>query len=89
MFQDSQIGTTAPKRSSRSKKDGAAPRHRLKAVESKRSSRGKNNQAEMQVVGERFTPLLSRETYTFSRMRIDRGGPRSCTAICFPGWTRA
>ena len=89
MFQDSQIGTTASKRSSRSKKDGVAPRHRLKTVASKRSSRGKNNQAEMQVVGERFTPLLSRETYTFSRMRIDRGGPRSCTAICFPGWTRA
>ena len=89
MFQDSQIGTTAPKRSSRSKEGGAAPRSRLKAVASKRSSRGKNNHAETQVIGERFTPLLSRETYTFSRMRIDRGGPRSCTAICFPGWVRA
>ncbi len=36
---------------------------------------------------ERFTPLLSRESFTFSRMKIDRGGPRAYTAICFRGWS--
>jgi hypothetical protein len=35
---------------------------------------------------ERFTPLLTREAYTFSRMRIDRGGPRVNSAIRLPGW---
>jgi hypothetical protein len=44
--------------------------------------------ADQQDQAERFTPLLSRENYTYSRMKIDRGGPRSFSAICFPGWSR-
>ena len=55
---------------------------------SKRSER-KNSITQLRVLGERFTPLLTRREYTFSRMRHDRGGPRTCTAICFPGWIRA
>jgi hypothetical protein len=39
-----------------------------------------------QVPGERFTPLLTREGYTFSQMRIERGGPRAFSAIRLPGW---
>lgn len=55
---------------------------------SKRSGR-KKSAAPLQVSEERFTPLLSRDAYTFSRMRLNRGGPSTCTAICFPGWVRA
>jgi hypothetical protein len=54
----------------------------------KPSARRKSTAA-LKALGERFTPLLSREMYTFSRMRKDRGGPRTYTAICFPGWVRA
>jgi hypothetical protein len=56
---------------------------------SKRSARRKQADAEMQVQAERYTPLLSRERFTFSRMRIGRDGPRTYSAICFPGWVRA
>ena len=55
---------------------------------SKRPER-KKSVISLRVLGERFTPLLSRDDNTFSRMRHDRGGPRTCTAICFPGWIRA
>jgi hypothetical protein len=55
---------------------------------SKRPER-KKGVISLRVLGARFTPLLSRREYTFSRMRHDSGGPRTCTAICFPGWVRA
>lgn len=58
-------------------------------VRAKRPARGKHSQTETPVLGERFTTLLSREHYTFSRMRMDRGGPRVHSAICFRGWVRA
>jgi len=35
-----------------------------------------------------YTTLRSREEHTFSQMRIDRGGPRSFSALCFRGWRR-
>jgi hypothetical protein len=41
-----------------------------------------------QATEERFTTIRSREEYTFSQMRIDRGGPRSFSALCFRGWRR-
>ena len=60
---------------------------------SKRSSRGKKSKAETKietkVLSERYTPLLSREDFTFMRMRVDRGGPRTYSAICLPGWVQA
>ena len=56
---------------------------------SKRSSRRNQIHAEMRVQAERYTPLRSREDFTFARMRTDRGGPRTYSAICFPGWVRA
>jgi len=55
---------------------------------SKGSSRRKKSEVATQVAGERYTPLLTREAFTFSRMKIDRGGPHTYTAICFPGWIR-
>jgi hypothetical protein len=58
-------------------------------IASKRSSRRNRIHAEMRVQTERYSTLLSRSDYTFSRMRIDRGGPRTRSAICFPGWIRA
>jgi len=36
--------------------------------------------------GERFTPLLTRETHTFSCMRRDQRGPRMVSTICSPRW---
>jgi hypothetical protein len=50
--------------------------------------RGDKDAAITQAPEERFTPLLSREAYTFQQMRIDRGGPRSFSALCFRGWKR-
>jgi hypothetical protein len=41
-----------------------------------------------QAEGERYTPLMSRETYTYALMRDDRPGPRMYSAICFPGWKK-
>jgi hypothetical protein len=55
---------------------------------SKGSSRGKKSVVDMHILGDRYTPLLTREEFTFSRMRIDRGGPRTHSAICFPGWEK-
>jgi hypothetical protein len=42
----------------------------------------------LQAVAERYTPLISREAFTFSLMRDDRPGPRMYSAICFPGWKK-
>jgi len=39
------------------------------------SPRGNKDGASAQATEERFTTLRSREEYTFSQMRIDRGGP--------------
>ena len=50
--------------------------------------RGNKDGAGAQATEERFTTLRSREEYTFSQMRIDRGGPRSFSALCFRGWRR-
>jgi len=55
----------------------------------KRAPRKKKTTAVKQDAGERYTPLLTREGFTFSRMKLDGGGPRSYSAICFPGWVRA
>jgi hypothetical protein len=55
----------------------------------RRSRRRKPETSVVSVVGERFTPLLTRETHTFALMRRDRTGPRSYSAICFPGWKQA
>ena len=52
------------------------------------SPRGNKDGAGAQATEERFTTLRSREEYTFSQMRIDRGGPRSFSALCFRGWRR-
>ena len=52
------------------------------------SARGNKDGASSQATEERFTTLRSREEHTFSRMRIDRGGPRSFSALCFRGWRR-
>ncbi len=54
---------------------------------SKPVPKGNMDRADQQDQSERFTPLLSRESFTFSRMKIDRGGPRAYTAICFRGWS--
>jgi hypothetical protein len=54
-----------------------------------RRSGRKKSSVEAKAIGERYTPLLSCEQFTFSRMRINRGGPRSYSAICLPGWVRA
>jgi hypothetical protein len=51
-----------------------------------RSARARNDARKKQAVGERLTPLLTRETYTFAQMRIERGGPRVFSAIRLPGW---
>lgn len=56
---------------------------------SKGSSRRKQVDAKRQVRAERFTPLRSRDQFTFSRMRIGRDGPRTYSAICLPGWVQA
>jgi hypothetical protein len=53
---------------------------------SKASARGGKDGAVTQAPGERFTPLLTREGYTFSLMRTDEHGPRMFSAICLPGW---
>ncbi|HYJ58378.1 MAG TPA: hypothetical protein VEW64_03375 [Methyloceanibacter sp.] len=55
---------------------------------SKSTPKGNSDLAGKQDQSERFTPLLSREHYTFSRMKIDRGGPRAYSAICFRGWSK-
>ena len=52
------------------------------------SARGNKDGASSQATEERFTTLRSREEHTFSQMRIDRGGPRSFSALCFRGWRR-
>jgi hypothetical protein len=52
------------------------------------SARGNKDGAGAQATEERFTTLRSREEHTFSQMRIDRGGPRSFSALCFRGWRR-
>jgi hypothetical protein len=38
---------------------------------------------------ERFSPLLTREEYTFSRMRTDKRGPRMFSTLCSPGWKQS
>lgn len=55
----------------------------------KRTPRSKKTTAPIQVGGDRYTPLLTREGFTYSRMKLDGSGPRSYSAICFPGWIRA
>ena len=44
------------------------------------------DEAAMQDAEERFTPLLTREGFTFSRMRIDGRGKRMFSALCLPRW---
>jgi hypothetical protein len=50
------------------------------------SARGNKDGSSSQVTEERFTTLRSREEHTFLQMRIDLGGPRSFSALCFRGW---
>ena len=52
----------------------------------KAARRGSQNGAGAQDAEERFTPLLTREKYTFSRMRIDARGDRAFSALCLPRW---
>jgi hypothetical protein len=52
------------------------------------SARRNHDEAGQQASEERFTTLRSRDEHTFSQMRIDRGGPRSFSALCFRGWRR-
>ena len=52
------------------------------------SARENQDAASSQATEERFTTLRSREEHTFSQMRIERGGPRSFSALCFRGWRR-
>jgi hypothetical protein len=61
----------------------------VEAAAPRRSSRKSKNRRSSQVDGERFTPLLTREQYTFSCMRSDRRGPRTFSAICAPGWKQS
>jgi len=52
------------------------------------SKRGGKDGAAMQDAEERFKPLLTREGYTFSQMRIDARGKRMFSALCLPRWKR-
>jgi hypothetical protein len=52
----------------------------------KASKPSAQNGAGTQDAEERFTPLLTRERYTFSRMRIDARGDRAFSALCLPRW---
>jgi hypothetical protein len=58
----------------------------VEAAAPARSPRGGKNTSGPQVGGERFTPLLTRDAHTFSRMRTDKGGPRVFSTLCSPGW---
>ncbi len=40
-----------------------------------------------QDLGERFTPLLSRDSHKISQAKAQRGD-EALFAICFPGWKR-
>jgi hypothetical protein len=59
------------------------------AVASGRSSRGNKDAGRPEVDDERFTPLLTRDAHTFSRMRTDKGGPRVFSTLCSPGWKQS
>jgi hypothetical protein len=87
MVEVREFATASPRPRSRSKKGRVAKQGHANGTP-KLSTRGKQGAAEAQVQSERYTPLLSRESYTFSRMRTDRGGPQTYSAICFPGWIR-
>ena len=52
------------------------------------SNQGGKDGAAMQDAEERFTPLLTRERYTFAQMRIDARGERMLSALCLPRWKR-
>jgi hypothetical protein len=80
---------TAPLRRARARKDGAAKTKRVKAAAPKGSARTNSSEVAAQILCDRYTPLLTREAFTFSRMRMNQGEPRSFTSICFPGWVRA
>jgi hypothetical protein len=88
MSQEGQVEIASPRRP-RVKKTGAVKRSRAKTSGSKRTSRSKTCETPVPVASERYTPLLTRDAFTISRMRADRGGPHTYTAICFPGWIRA
>ena len=45
------------------------------------------NTGSLQDLGERFTPLLSRDSYKTSQAGAQRGD-EAFFAICFPGWKR-
>ena len=62
--------------------------NQAEAAASGGSARGNQDGASSQATEERFTTLRSREEHTFQQMRIDRGAPRSFSALCFPGWKR-
>jgi hypothetical protein len=53
-----------------------------------RRSRRVKKTAIVQAEGERYTPLLSRDTHGYAMMRDGRPGPRMYSAICFPGWKK-
>jgi hypothetical protein len=53
-----------------------------------RRSRRRKKAAIVQAEGERYTPLMSRDSYTYALMRDDRPGPRMYSAICFRGWKK-
>jgi hypothetical protein len=54
-----------------------------------RKSRKSKDASRPEEVGERFTPLLTREAHTFACMRMDKRGPRMFSAICAPRWKQS
>jgi hypothetical protein len=58
------------------------------ATASARSSRRRKDAGKHEE-GERFTPLLTRDAHTFSRMRTDQGAPRMFSTLCSPRWKQS
>jgi len=61
----------------------------FEAAASNRSRRRRKDTGKPEAEGERFTPLLTRDEYTFSRMRRDKRGLRMFSAICSPRWKQS
>jgi hypothetical protein len=61
----------------------------VEATASARSSRRRKDAGKPEEESERFTPLLTRDAHTFSRMRTDKGGPRVFSTLCSPRWKQS
>ncbi len=61
----------------------------FEAVVSNRSRQRRKDTGKPEAEGGRFTPLLTRDEHTFSRMRTDERGPRMFSAICSPRWKQS